>query len=244
MKRTILALLLAMGLVFGVAYAAEDEMSEWEKNYQIEQLELEKQRMAFEREKWEHEVAEAKRKEYESEFSNLMDIKRDIPVFQIYSIISDTDRRNLRKDFSILYESGVRHVIVNVSSYGGEAMGGLGIADTIMEFRQKGMKVEGRAYGKVCSAAVPIFAVCSPKTTGPSTMFMVHEASIFKFWTSETHSDIRSQKEMLDQLQAKYIAILVEHSDMDYDFWLGLEGRTTWFTSDQALEWGLVDKIE
>jgi ATP-dependent Clp protease protease subunit len=229
-------------LMAGVVYA--DNTAETVDDRVID---LRERELGLEREKFEYEKAETKRAEYERRFSPLCDIKGNVPVFKIYASIGEFDRLNLRNDLSILYERGYKKVIVNISSGGGSAFAGLSMADVISEYRGKGMTIEMRADGIVASAAVPIYAVASERISSPSTLFMVHESALWKFsfgYSRETHTDISAQKDMMDKLQARYLTILSEHSDRDYDFWLALEGKTSWFTAKEALEWGLVDKIE
>ena len=48
---------------------------------------------------------------------------------------------------------------------------------------------------------------------------------------------------MMDRIRDKYLKILAANSDKDYQFWADLEGKTTWFTPEQAFDWGLVDVI-
>jgi ATP-dependent protease ClpP protease subunit len=70
---------------------------------------------------------------------------------------------------------------------------------------------------------------------------MVHESSIWKFsfgFSRETHSDIKAKNEMMDKLQTAYLTLLASNSERDYDFWLELEGKTSWFDAKQAQEWG------
>jgi ATP-dependent protease ClpP protease subunit len=228
-------------LIFGnVAFAEEDKVDD-------RVIDLNERQLQLEREKFEYEKSETARLEYEKRFSALCDIKGEIPVFKIYASIGEYDRLNLRNDLSILYQQGYKKVIVNISSGGGSAFAGLSMADVIAEFKGKGMEIEMRADGIVASAAVPIFAAGSVRISSPSTLFMVHETALWKFsfgFSRETHSDIAAQKDLMDKLQARYLELLAASSNKDFDFWLDLEKKTSWFTAKEALEWGLVDKIE
>jgi ATP-dependent protease ClpP protease subunit len=47
----------------------------------------------------------------------------------------------------------------------------------------------------------------------------------------------------MTMLQDRYISILVEHSSLSETEWRDMERQTTWFTAEQAKEWGLVDEI-
>ena len=45
-------------------------------------------------------------------------------------------------------------------------------------------------------------------------------------------------------LRDRYIGKLVDNSNLDKAEWEKLEKKTTWFSADKALSWGLVDRIE
>ena len=207
-------------------------------------LDLKERALSFEREKWEYEKAEKERKEFEEQFPACFDYKRKVPTYELQGYVTDSERRNLVKIFTILLEQGVTEVKLNISSFGGSAFDGLGVANTIEQYKKKGLNIIGHAYGKIASAAVPVFASCSVRITGSSTVFMVHEASIFKFFSSESSSDIDAQKEMMDKLESKYVDILVRNSKMGTEHWVKAMKKETWFTAETAKEWGLVDKIE
>ena len=94
------------------------------------------------------------------------------------------------------------------------------------------------------SATVPVFAVCNERLAAPGTIFMVHEASIWKWPGRETASDIRSQNELMELLRNRYLDTLAQHSKRTFDEWADMERKTTWFSAEQAKSFGLVDKIE
>jgi ATP-dependent protease ClpP protease subunit len=73
---------------------------------------------------------------------------------------------------------------------------------------------------------------------------MVHEAALWKWPGRETASDIRSQNELMSLLRDRYIAKLTANSSLDKSKWEELEKKTTWFSAEKAMDWGLVDKIE
>jgi ATP-dependent protease ClpP protease subunit len=82
------------------------------------------------------------------------------------------------------------------------------------------------------------------RLAAPGTIFMVHEAALWKWPGRETASDIRSQNELMYLLRDRYIGKLVNNSKLKKDKWEELEKKTTWFSANKALDWGLVDKIE
>ena len=252
--KKVTSLIAAITLLFAFTCFAQEDTEEptqwekdqvaWEQQQAEKQMALDIQRFEFEREKWAYENAEKKRLEYESQFPTNYDLKRDIPVYEFWGYVTDTERKELNKIFTIMLEEGKDEIIINISSFGGSAFDGMGVADAIEAAKGNGIDVTCRAFGKIASAAVPIFASGTTRISGPSTMFMVHEASLFKFFQSESKSDIDAQQQMLEKLEGRYVDMLVRNSKMSSEHWKSAIKREAWFTADTALEWGLVDAIE
>lgn len=140
--------------------------------------------------------------------------------------------------------TAIRDVNLFINSPGGDAFSGLALADQIERARRKGFKITAHASGIIASAAVPVFAVCDVRLAAPGTIFMVHEAALWKWPGRETASDIRSQNELMHLLRDRYIGKLVDNSKLNKIKWEELEKKTTWFSANKALNWGLVDSIE
>jgi len=235
-NKGLILLAIIISLVFAFSSYAEETDSE--------SIAVQREQLAFEKEKWEYEKNKEEKERFEAQFPTRLDFKRDIPTYEFVGYVSDTERQELLKILTILEENDYDTLIINISSFGGSAFDGMGVADTIQTFKQRGFNIVGRAYGKICSAAVPIFASCSERISGRSTVFMIHEASIFKFFTQESKSDIESQQEMMEKLESRYIDMLVRNSSKSSEFWEQAIKQTTWFTADEALEWGIIDRIE
>ena len=45
-------------------------------------------------------------------------------------------------------------------------------------------------------------------------------------------------------LRDRYLGKLVTRTKLAKEKWEQLENKTTWFSAEKALEWGLVDKID
>jgi ATP-dependent protease ClpP protease subunit len=131
-----------------------------------------------------------------------------------------------------------------INSSGGDAFSGLALADQIERAKRRGFHITAHASGIIASAAVPVFAVCDARLAAPGTIFMVHETSLWKWPGRETASDIRSQNELMQLLRERYIGKLAAYSKLDNAKWEELEHKTTWFSAEKAMDWGLVDKIE
>lgn len=181
----------------------------------------------------------------EGHLSELSFISKDKAFVKIFSELSIADVTRLWNDIVILeMNTGIRDIDLFINSPGGDAFSGLALADQIERARRKGFTVTAHASGIIASAAVPVFAVCNVRLAAPGTIFMVHEAALWKWPGNETASDINSQNELMLLLRDRYIGKLVAHSKLNESNWEELETKTTWFNADKAQEWGLVDKIE
>ncbi len=181
----------------------------------------------------------------EGSLSQLSFIAKNKAFVKIFSGLSISDVTRLWNDLVFLENStNIREVNLFINSPGGDAFSGLALADQIERAKRKGFHITAHASGIIASAAVPVFAVCDVRLAAPGTIFMVHEASLWKWPGRETASDIRSQSELMQLLRERYIGKLAKHSKLDKEKWQELENKTTWFSAEKAKKWGLVDKIE
>ncbi|MCK4776972.1 MAG: ATP-dependent Clp protease proteolytic subunit [Actinomycetia bacterium] len=181
-----------------------------------------------------------------SHLSWLDDQKTTLYV-KIFSGLSVSDVSKLYNDLTyiIANEPQVLFVDMWMNSPGGDAFSGLALADIILNFRDKGLHIEAHANGIIASAAVPVFASCTVRYASKGTIFMVHEAALWKWPGRESASDIRSQNRLMEVLQDLYIGYLeAPATKLSHDEWVAKERATTWFTAEDALEWGLVDHLE
>ena len=181
----------------------------------------------------------------EGRLSQLSFISKDKAFVKIFSGLSVADVTRLWNDLVVLENNtDIRDVNLFINSPGGDAFSGLALADQIERARRKGFKITAHASGIIASAAVPVFAVCDVRLAAPGTIFMVHEAALWKWPGRETASDIRSQNDLMHLLRDRYIGKLVDNSKLNKTKWEELEKKTTWFSANKALNWGLVDSIE
>lgn len=181
----------------------------------------------------------------EGRLSQLSFISKDKAFVKIFSGLSVADVTRLWNDLCVLENNTeIRDVNLFINSPGGDAFSGLALADQIERARRKGFKITAHASGIIASAAVPVFAVCDVRLAAPGTIFMVHEAALWKWPGRETASDIRSQNELMHLLRERYIGKLAMNSKLDKTKWELLENKTTWFSAEKAKDWGLVDSIE
>lgn len=180
--------------------------------------------------------------------SQLTAINRDetIAFTKLFAGLSVSDLTRLWNDIMYIhFETDIKVVHILINSPGGDAFTGLALSDLINRAQDKyGIKFKAYASGIIASAAVPVFAVCDERIAAPGTIFMVHEAALWKWPGRETASDIRSQNDLMILLQDRYLGYLVRNSKLDLESWRTMEKNTTWFSSEKALEYGLTDKVE
>lgn len=168
----------------------------------------------------------------------------DKAVMTMWSTVNISDVQRFWNDIQVLKFKKITEIDLWINSPGGAAFQGLAFADEIRAAQAGGFTITAYASGLIASAAVPIFAVCSPRYAKPSTIFMVHEAALWKWPGRETQSDIVSQGKMMELLQRTYLNILVDNSNLSFEEWELLEAKTSWFGAKEALLYGLVDAIK
>jgi ATP-dependent Clp protease protease subunit len=181
----------------------------------------------------------------DANFSGLTKLLDDETGFiKIWGGIGNNEATYMYNDSLLLiHRYKVKKVIITISSGGGSAFAGLGMADTIQSMRTAGIIVEGHALGYVASAAVPVLAACSKRFATKNCLFMVHEGKLHKYIAQETAKDLAAQQKMMDLIAERYREVLADNSNLPSERWREMEKATTWFTAEEAIEFGLVDEI-
>ena len=181
----------------------------------------------------------------EGQLSQLSFISNGKAFIKVFSGLSVADVTRLWNDLVILEETTtIRIVNLFINSPGGDAFSGLALADQIERAKRKGFKITAHASGIIASAAVPVFAVCNVRLAAPGTIFMVHEAALWKWPGRESASDIEAQGRLMRLLRDRYIDKLVNNSKLTKSQWEDMEKKTTWFSASDAESHGIVDSIE
>lgn len=167
-----------------------------------------------------------------------------VGYFHIFGTITNTETRYFWMDTRILKERlGITKIKIYINSPGGSGQDGLGLADLIMSIQKEGFEVEAYATGMIASAAVPVLASCGKRVANEGCMFMVHQAKLFKYLSQESAADLKAQSRMMEILTDRYLDVLERRTNLLAGEWLKKMEKTTWFTAEEALEWGLIDEI-
>jgi len=162
--------------------------------------------------------------------SNTMYLTYEIDTDQLYAVTTRFDnfiQYNKDKDINLV-----------ISSYGGDVYAMLG---TIDYFNTLPVKVNTHCLGACMSAAAVILACGTGKRTmSENSTVMVHEGSAFEAGKT---SDVLKGADHLKKLQSNINRILGEVTKKDQKFWEEVSKQDTYLTSEQCLEYGIVDEI-
>jgi ATP-dependent protease ClpP protease subunit len=178
----------------------------------------------------------------EGKFSPLTFIRGDTAYITIYAQLSGDDVL-LWKDFQIIESMPqVKKIKVFMDCLGGSATTGFAVAD-LFSFMQKSYDVSIEAYGTVASAAIIVFASIDNRVASQNTAFLVHQARIEPDRTM-TASNIKLMDALFDQMKNSYLDLLSARAvGIDRNTWEEMLDEETWFTTAQAVEYGLVKEI-
>jgi ATP-dependent protease ClpP protease subunit len=176
------------------------------------------------------------------ELSGSAFVSGDVLNYYLYSGINVTDLVKLDEDILKVETMmpAIKTLRLFLNSGGGGAFDGLAIADRIEQAKADGWTVIADGSGIIASAAVPIFVVCSERNAAPGTIFMVHEAALWKWPGRESASDIAAQTMLMKILRDRYLGKMVDNTSIPKEEWRRMEKNTTWFNVEQAAGFGML----
>jgi ATP-dependent Clp protease protease subunit len=163
--------------------------------------------------------------------TNTMYLTYEIDTDQLYSVMT-------RFDNFIQYDDEKKDVNLVISSYGGDVYAMLG---TIDYFNSLPVKVNTHCVGACMSAAAVILACGTGKRTmTKNSTVMVHEGSAFEVGKT---SDVIKGADHMKKLQTNINRILGDVTKKTQEFWEDVSKQDTYLTSEECLEYGIVDEI-
>ena len=163
--------------------------------------------------------------------TNTMYLTYEIDTDQLYSVMT-------RFDNFIQYSGGKKDVNLIISSYGGDVYAMLG---TIDYFKSLPVKVNTHCIGACMSAAAVILACGTGKRTmTENSTVMVHEGSAFEVGKT---SDVIKGADHMKKLQININRILGDVTKKTQKFWEDISHQDTYLTSEECLDYGIIDEI-
>jgi ATP-dependent protease ClpP protease subunit len=158
--------------------------------------------------------------------------------------ISTYKAESFWQDAKLCESLGIERLDILLNSPGGAAYQGMALADELRIFKSKEIPIHIEGRGLIASAAIPILLMGDHRICSKNTVFLIHPSSIMKFLAREEMRDLKSQQEMMEMLEDMYARTVSENTTLDYETVKDMMTKDTWFTADQALEWGFVHEIE
>jgi len=129
-------------------------------------------------------------------------------------------------------------VEVFINSKGGDVYEGFAIYNALRRHRSPVTTRVDNAF----SIASVISQAGSRRLIGPGGMMMIHNPFYDGFGGEA--GDLREAADMLDKVAQQIAAIYATRSGKSVEEALDYMAKTSWFTADEAVEWGLADAIE
>lgn len=155
----------------------------------------------------------------------------DVAYRLVVSRIDISDPINLYREIRDLKRLGVKEIHFYINSPGGSLFDALAVHDAIRRLGDDGIVTVADIEGGCMSAAVLIASACEHRIAAPNCSFMVHSVSG------------GSNVEEINLFNRKYAEILAENTELTAEEWEIKMIASTWFTAEEALEWGLIDEI-
>uniref|UniRef100_A0A6M3IMR1 Putative protease n=1 Tax=viral metagenome TaxID=1070528 RepID=A0A6M3IMR1_9ZZZZ len=137
---------------------------------------------------------------------------------------------------------GVRHIIIEVDSWGGGLFEGWRISGYIREYMRMGYDIESRCYGKAFSAGFLIFVTPDKRLAARTAELMWHEAWTFEWQKISTKSTKEEELKVLRHLQDTANAFVASRTDKmtKQDVDKKIRHSEFWVNGEQAAELGFV----
>lgn len=140
-------------------------------------------------------------------------------------------------DLDHALDAKINKIEVEISSGGGCLYSGIAIYNRLKSLE---IPVVTYANAECMSAAVLVFAAGGTRIAYPNTTFMVHEVS-----NEVSGSTLKIKRQIDQQLREQliYAKLLADNSKIKDDDWIKLMNVETYFNENDALKYGLCQKI-
>lgn len=136
-----------------------------------------------------------------------------------------------------LQQIGDKDLVMRVQSYGGSVYEGLAMFNAIKAHKGK---TTGVVDGLAASIATYTLMACDEIHMPENSTFMIHNPSIGA-WGEE--DEIESALTQVKNAKTTVSNAYVERSGKPLEDVLSAMAQESWFTAQEALEWGLIDKV-
>lgn len=148
------------------------------------------------------------------------------------------------RDMQLIELMGIKKLNIYLNCPGGSVIAGFALFDDLMTLKQNGVHITIHARGLVGSMAIPILLAGDERIGSEHTQFFIHPHRIIKQGLfAEEQRDLDIQTQNMKTNKKFYVDILTKTTKLSKTKISELMDKTTYFTVQQALEWGFIDKI-
>ena len=156
------------------------------------------------------------------------------------SEVRDTNANEITAQLLLLAaEDPVKDITLYINSPGGSVTAGMAIYDTMMLIEPD---VATTAMGLAASMGQFLLTAGAPgkRAALPHARILMHQPSA---GVGGTSSDIAIQAEMLNRSKLEMAELIAQHTGQTVERITADSDRDRWFTAQEALEYGFIDKV-
>lgn len=168
----------------------------------------------------------------------------DNRIIYLHASIDSSVVREKSMEMQDLLRRSKEPIYIMVSSPGGYVLPGLALHDEILELQKEGIEVTMRVCGYAASMAAIVLQAGTIREALANSRMLIHEISRFTFWAEEKPSDLKEQVAEMEKLQRSLMRIVSGRTDKTVEELENLIWkRDVWFSAEEALAFGLLDRI-
>lgn len=137
-------------------------------------------------------------------------------------------------------EDAAKPITLVINSGGGEVVAGLAIYDTM---RMLPCDVNTVCVGEASSMAALLFAAGAHRCILPSAYVMIHDPLIGGSGVTGSALTVEAMTSRLMRIRQQVAEILAKHTGHSVEEVLDRTARDTYFSAQEAVQWGLADEV-
>ncbi len=140
---------------------------------------------------------------------------------------------------------GLKRLDLRINSPGGDAYGAMAVYDTLVAMRKEGVSIDATVEGLAASAAAMVLLQAAEhRYARPHARFLLHEVRRWVTFQDERTSDLQDVGREMNALEAMIVGILAERCrKTEEEVKRVIERREAWMSAQEALDFGLIDRI-
>lgn len=181
-------------------------------------------------------------------FFNIKNLSEKEGEIQVYGEITKWAWKELGETNALLFNEelkklkNVEKITVRINSPGGSVFEAQTMYNSLKQFAKDNEIVVETFIEGVAASAATFFALAGTTVRiGQGCLFMIHNPSMNACGMSE---DLRKSADLLDKIKESIIDIYLKKTNLSREEVSQKMDEETWFSAEEALEAGFVDKIE